>query len=95
MFITFTTAGLIACISIIVVSQVAKWLLKKFKVSENWSKFLPLIILLISYIVYSILLKDWGFNSMISAVSLTAISCYTYDVFKAIVQLFKSIFHKE
>lgn len=95
MFITFTKAGLIACISITVATQIVKYILNKFKVNTLWIRYLPLIILVISYIVDAILLKTWGVDAIASALGLTAFSCYAYDVIKAIIQLIKSIFHKE
>lgn len=95
MFITFTKAGLIASISILIATQLAKFILNKFKVNKLWITYLPIIILLISYIVDAILLKTMGVDAIASAVGLTAFSCYSYDVIKAFIQLVKSIFHKE
>lgn len=95
MFITFTKSGLISCISIIVATQIVKYVLNKVKVNTLWIRYLPLIILVISYIVDAILLKTLGIDAIASSLGLTAISCYSYDVIKATIQLIKSIFHKE
>lgn len=95
MFITFTKSGIIICLSIMAATQIAKYLLNKFHVNQAWITYLPLIILGVSYIAYAITLKNLGVDAIASAAGLTAVSCYTYDVVKAIIQLFKSIFHKE
>lgn len=94
MIITFTQTGFITCAVIMILAQVAKVLLKYYNL-KAFCKFIPVSILLVSFIVYSIILKEVGMSALASAFSVTAISCYTFDCIKGIAEFIESFVIKD
>lgn len=92
MIVTFNPVGFITALILFIWAQVVKYIAKKFNISFI-STYLPLIILVISYIIYLIVLKSF-IDPIFNAIGCTALCCYSYDLYKSIKLLIQSIISK-
>ena len=92
MIITVTLNGLIICAILFIWAQLMKFLAKKLSITFV-SNYLPLMVLVLSYIIYAIYLKSFT-DPILTSLATTAVCCYAYDLYKAIKELISSIISK-
>lgn len=72
--------------------EVGKFFLKKFKL-DKVIQFIPLILFVITAIIYGIITKD-VLNMLINALALTACSCYFFDLIKPLLDFLREKIYK-
>lgn len=92
MIISITVNGIIICVILFLWAQFMKIMAKKFNVAFV-TNYLPLLILTLSAIIYAVVLRS-PVDTIINALTTTAVCCYTYDLYKAIKEMIQSIFSK-
>ena len=89
MIITVTLDGVIICAILFAWAQVMKFIAGKFNLAFL-TKYLPLLVLALSMLIYGIALKSF-LNGLVNAAATTAVCCYTYDLYKAIKEMIQNI----
>lgn len=92
MIITVSLMGIITSVILFAWAQIMKYVAKRLNVSFI-SDYLPIFILVISYIVYLIMLRD-VLSPIINALFCTALCCFAYDLYASVKTLVLTIISK-
>lgn len=82
--ITINWIFIVVCFAVFVITQIAKILVSKY-LGSAWAKYIPLILLVILCVVYTIITKD-VLNGLINGIAVTAFAVYFYQLVKPIIE---------